>query len=372
MTPSEELFDLAGKLENAYRVAETPEVMGPLDAIEGAANQVQRSFSGSWLGYHSRVYYDGLEPPPPGANFSKEWGLMETYGNLGSRGSWREFDFDYVKNYVLELAGNPDLEIARRVAADASEVFDSAKSEIVSVLQTDLDQKPDPFLNKLKTEIEELEPASSSVVANHWSPKGQAITRDTLALGQGIQLPPHLVPRVEVASIRHLLGICKAAAEISRKAASHLERKSKRMKVESRVGTNVFIGHGRSGAWRELKDFVQDRLSLPWDEFNRVPVAGVTNIARLSEMLDAAAIALLVMTAEDEMADGGVQARMNVVHEAGLFQGRLGFTRAIVLLEEGCTEFSNIQGLGQIRFPKANIAACFEEVRRVMEREGLA
>jgi predicted nucleotide-binding protein len=120
-----------------------------------------------------------------------------------------------------------------------------------------------------------------------------------------------------------------------------------------------------------LKDFVQDRLGLPWDEFNRVPVAGVTNIARLSEMLDAAAIAFLVMTAEDEMADGAVRARMNVVHEAGLFQGLLGFTKAIVLLEEGCEEFSNIQGLGQIRFPKGNLSAAFEEIRRVLEREGL-
>jgi len=110
-------------------------------------------------------------------------------------------------------------------------------------------------------------------------------------------------------------------------------------------------------------------LNLPWDEFNRVPVAGVTNIARLSEMLDSACIAFLVLTAEDEMADGTVQARMNVIHEAGLFQGRLGFTRAIVVLEEGCEEFSNIEGLGQLRFPKGNITAIFEDVRRVLERE---
>jgi predicted nucleotide-binding protein len=47
---------------------------------------------------------------------------------------------------------------------------------------------------------------------------------------------------------------------------------------------------------------------------------------------------------------------MNVIHEVGLFQGRLGFKRAIVLLEEGCKEFSNIQGLGQIRYPKGNIS----------------
>ena len=62
---------------------------------------------------------------------------------------------------------------------------------------------------------------------------------------------------------------------------------------------------------------------------------------------------------------------MNAVHEAGLFQGRLGFMRAIVLLEEGCEQFSNIEGLGQIRFPCGNISAAFEEIRRVLEREGL-
>ena len=88
-------------------------------------------------------------------------------------------------------------------------------------------------------------------------------------------------------------------------------------------------------------------------------------------MLDAAAIAFLVMTAEDEMADGAMQARMNVVHEAGLFQGRLGFTKAIVVFEEGCAEFSNIDGLGQLRFPKGKISAIFEDVRQVLEREGL-
>ena len=86
-------------------------------------------------------------------------------------------------------------------------------------------------------------------------------------------------------------------------------------------------------------------------------------------MLDKAAFAFLIMTAEDEQPDEKVRARMNVIHEVGLFQGRLGFERAIVLLEEGCEEFSNIQGLGQIRFPKNNIAAVFESVREVLERE---
>jgi predicted nucleotide-binding protein len=131
----------------------------------------------------------------------------------------------------------------------------------------------------------------------------------------------------------------------------------------------IFIGHGRSPVWRELKDFLKDRLKLKADEFNNVPTAGIATSERLSEMLKNASFAFIVMTAEDEQPDGRMRARENVVHEIGLFQGRLGFKRAIVLLEEGCEEFSNIHGIGQIRFPKGNIGAKFEEIRQVLERE---
>ncbi|HMH17062.1 MAG TPA: TIR domain-containing protein [Burkholderiales bacterium] len=137
------------------------------------------------------------------------------------------------------------------------------------------------------------------------------------------------------------------------------------------TGTRVFIGHGRSSLWRELKDFIAERLKLNWDEFNREAVAGYTTSERLDQMLSQAAFAFLILTAEEEGADGTVHARSNVIHEVGLFQGRLGVRRAIVLLEDGCTEFSNITGLVQIRFPRGDIAARFEEIRRVLEREGL-
>lgn len=372
MKPFEELFDLAKRLESAAEAGQTSKISTPLDALVDAANEIKRSFSGSWLGYHSRVYYKGLTPTPAGANFSQEWGLKDmSITSLGSRGDWAEYQFEEVTNVIQEVAGKPNLSDAKKAARTAEGTFDAAKSEIISILETEIAVRPDTFLSKLKTDIEGLQPLSKMDVAEHWRPKGQIMTRDMVAMGQGAKVPPHIDVLAEVASIRHSFGICTSAADVARKAASHLERKSRNKVATDRVGTNVFIGHGRSAAWRELKDFVQDRLGLPWDEFNRVPVAGVTNIARLSEMLDASAIALLVMTAEDQMADGEMQARMNVVHEAGLFQGRLGFTKAIVLIEEGCAEFSNIQGLGQIRFPKGKIGAAFEEVRRVLEREGL-
>jgi predicted nucleotide-binding protein len=133
----------------------------------------------------------------------------------------------------------------------------------------------------------------------------------------------------------------------------------------------VFIGHGHSRLWKDLRDFLVGRLGLKYEEFNREPAAGKSNKERLQEMLDASGFALIVMTGEDEAEDGTRRARENVIHEAGLFQGRLGFEKAIILLEEGCKEFSNIEGLVQLRFPQGNIMAVSEEVRRVLEREGM-
>jgi predicted nucleotide-binding protein len=136
-------------------------------------------------------------------------------------------------------------------------------------------------------------------------------------------------------------------------------------------GNRIFIGHGRSPVWRELKDFLEQRLKLQWEEFNRISSAGVGTTERLSEMLERCSFAFLLCTAEDAHSDESLHARENVIHEAGLFQGKLGFRRAIVVLEDGCTEFSNIVGLGQVRFATGKISSCFEDVRLVLEREGL-
>jgi len=41
-----------------------------------------------------------------------------------------------------------------------------------------------------------------------------------------------------------------------------------------------------------------------------------------------------------------------------------------VFLEKEREELSNIQGIGQIWFPKCNIRVVFEDVWQVLEREG--
>ncbi|MBI3465164.1 MAG: nucleotide-binding protein [Planctomycetes bacterium] len=132
----------------------------------------------------------------------------------------------------------------------------------------------------------------------------------------------------------------------------------------------IFIGHGRSKAWKQLRRFIRS-LGLVPDEFNEDPVAELRTKERLRAMLDNACFAFLVMTADDQHVDGTHHARENVIREAGLFQERLGFQRAIILLEQGCAEFSNIEGIQQIRFPRGNTLATAVEIHGVLEREGI-
>jgi len=370
-TPQQELLDIADRLGRVSKAGEEETIDSPLRALESAAKKVGKAWSGSWLGYQSLVYYEGFQPPPAGAQFSQEWGFKELHSIPTTTGNWQEYAFDDVKAEIAELAGGPDLLAVRMASQEAAEAFDTEKSAVLSIIITECDSRPDAFLQGLKNEAEKVAVHSPRDFQRSWQPAGQILTRDMIALGQGSQIPPHLSVLAEVAALRSPFVACITVGKLARKAGSHLSRRRRLGQKAELIGTNVFIGHGRSQVWRVLKDFVQDRLGLPWDEFNRVPVAGITNIARLSEMLDAAAIAFLLMTGEDEQADGRLHARMNVVHEAGLFQGRLGFTRAIVVLEDGCEAFSNIEGLGQIRFPKGNIQAAFEEIRQVLEREGL-
>jgi predicted nucleotide-binding protein len=74
------------------------------------------------------------------------------------------------------------------------------------------------------------------------------------------------------------------------------------------------------------------------------------------------------MTGENDR-NGELHARDNVIHEISLFQGKLGFRRAIILLEEGCKDFSNIHGLTRIPFARDGISATYEQVRLTLQRE---
>lgn len=369
MSLPDDLQAIADALLQQARFADKPELLAPVKALEQAASSVGNASGNSWLGYQSCVYYDRFTPPPAGAFFSSEWGMIDTMTRLGSRGDWRVYTREEVTAEIERRAGGADISGVGSAASAAAAAFEDAQARVVSLLSSALRRdEADSYLSDLLANAKKLRVFTASDFLTSRSPKGQLMSRDSDALTGGIQAPPHEAVLAEVLASTYPAEACRELAKVATRASAHLSTASE-LRQAGKAGTHVFLGHGRSPLWKELRDFIRDRVRLPFDEFNRVPIAGITNIARLSEMLDSAAIAFLILTGEDEQPDGRVHARLNVVHEAGLFQGKLGFTRAIVLLEEGCEEFSNIHGLGQIRFPKGNISAVFEDIRAVLERE---
>jgi hypothetical protein len=132
----------------------------------------------------------------------------------------------------------------------------------------------------------------------------------------------------------------------------------------------VFIGHGgASQDWRLIKDHIHDLHHYKIEAYEVGARAGHTIRDVVSTMMANSSFALLVMTGEDTTAEGGARARQNVVHETGLFQGRLGFNRAIAIVENGVEVFSNLDGVQQIRYDKGNVQSTFGEILGTLRRE---
>lgn len=145
------------------------------------------------------------------------------------------------------------------------------------------------------------------------------------------------------------------------------------IEVPQREPLRVFIGHGRSTQWIDLKNHLTDIHHIDVEAYEVASRGGFTIREVLDSMLENSTLAFLVMTAEDLQAVGDgeqkVRARQNVVHEAGLFQGRLGFSRAVILRESGVEMASNLDGIQYIEFSPGRIRESFGDVLGVVSRE---
>ncbi|MEY7156435.1 hypothetical protein AB9C23_22245, partial [Citrobacter freundii] len=95
-----DLMDKLKKLSN-YDVSK-------LSSVLTLTSKLDESWSGSFIGYQSRVYYNGLQKPPTGAVFNKDWGFNSPFQNMGgyltegmkSIGDWVEYDPEQITDYI--------------------------------------------------------------------------------------------------------------------------------------------------------------------------------------------------------------------------------------------------------------------------------
>ena len=133
----------------------------------------------------------------------------------------------------------------------------------------------------------------------------------------------------------------------------------------------IFLGHGRSRLWARVKLYLEEELGVATVSYESESHVGESIVPVLEGFLEQATFAVLVLTGEDDTADGQFRARQNVVHEAGLFQGRIGFKKVVLLMQQNVEGFSNVAGLQHIPFFGQEIEQTFYELQRVLKREGM-
>lgn len=130
----------------------------------------------------------------------------------------------------------------------------------------------------------------------------------------------------------------------------------------------VFITHGHNEiAKRKIKDFLSTRLGHETVILSEQPGRqGLTIIEALEKFSEGCEFAVILLTGDDMTRDGGRRARQNVVHEVGFFQGRLGRSKVVLIVEIGVEIPSNLSGLFYLEYER-DIKEIFTDLQTILE-----
>lgn len=158
-----------------------------LNKLAEIISKIEESWSGSWIGFHSNLYYRGYKKPIWNEGFDSEWGSIQ-----GIPESWEEKSYDEIASFI-------DANYKGKSVSDIQDFF-SRQIEKAKELQTNLCtelsiirnfknfDKEIEILEKIETIKWGLFPADFIKIM---MPK-QLMSRDSFAISQGIKCPPHI------------------------------------------------------------------------------------------------------------------------------------------------------------------------------------
>jgi hypothetical protein len=189
-TTANELLKKTELLEQRLKV--------PIDELSRQSNRlfeaaaiVAQSWSGSFFGYHSELYYSDFERPPLERRFSPEWG-----GIHGVPPGWRTRGAEEVKTQIETLAKAEfdGLELkTKQITREAQEV----QSEILVGLSPLRAVEGFESEKALMAEIESFKWETKAAAFAHENIPKHLMSRDSSAVAEGAKMPPHLYYEAE-------------------------------------------------------------------------------------------------------------------------------------------------------------------------------
>ena len=150
---------------------------------------------------------------------------------------------------------------------------------------------------------------------------------------------------------------------------SLMERLSEAIReIECKMRNKIFISYGHNELLKlKLKEFIRERVKREIIILDELPNRGLTIVEKLEKASAFCNCAIVLLTKDDEIMDGGMRPRQNVIHEIGFFQGKYGRNKVILLCERGVELLSNISGIMRIEFDVTHFEAVYDAIRMELD-----
>ena len=275
----EELRNILQELHATTKYANDLAYRLTLDSLLKNVENVRNAWCGSWFGYQARVYYRNFETPPVGTHFDRRYGFEgRPFGELREKSRWSEYSYDQIRSVINEGIEDKDIVNVTEQTKEWIYEFQQKKEDVLNIIRI-AQQSNSSYFDDLYDRTGQLDIETvDEIIA---SDRPAEMTKcDPIAEQQGIHTPPHIRVKAEVLwSIRTVEAIYELC-NIAEKLIAQIERVRITATPSQITGTKIFIGHGHSPDWLELEKFLKERLKLEVDEFNSVPIGGVSNKER--------------------------------------------------------------------------------------------
>ena len=186
--------ELAGEIRNALHRGEQ---------LREAVRDVGASSSGSWIGWHSRMYYGNYEEPAVAETWDSEWGGIHGFSDL-----WRERSLAEVQEESERRAGVSLADLG--TAADrVRESCEPLQRETLTVLSPICDLAGLEKEAAMLSQIEKIKWIVSPGNFIRAIQPGQMMSRDSQAISQGMQVPLHINVESALVSNTSTIATCR-------------------------------------------------------------------------------------------------------------------------------------------------------------------
>ncbi len=259
------------------------------EQLRDAVREVGASSSGSWVGWHSRMYYGAFEEPSVVESWDSEWGGLHGFSD-----QWRDRNLAEVQDECERRTGVTLAELSQAADQIRGEC-EPLQREALTVLSPICDLAGLDKEAEMLAQIEKIKwIVSPGNFVDAIRPR-QMMSRDSQAINQGMQAPLHINVEAAVVSNTSTIATCRDFLNDVLRVA-----RQARTKVSAAPKLAEATGSGDAGTTAELRRQLRRQSLALFLLLSLAVIAGLVAMLRLVDLrtlIQAAAVvggALLV------------------------------------------------------------------------------